>query len=141
MELNKNTMKLLVIIFIIFYTISKFLFILKYIIILLLIIYILAYNGTKDYNQELFDCVDTFDFCEGTNNPRKIIQIGNCFSKIPDTIRKESKNDKILIFRNYARLFFDNVRKLNLTKIKKIFDEIEFNMLYVPKLYKTINCD
>jgi hypothetical protein len=141
MELNKNTLKLLFIIFIIFYVLSKMIYILKYILILLIIIYILAYYGTKDYNKELFECVDTYDLCDDTNNPIKLLGIGVCFNNLPNKIKQESKNSKIIIFKNYARLFFDNIRQLNLEKIKNIFNNIEFSTSYVPQLYKTINCN
>ena len=142
MELNKNTLKLLVIISVIFYILSLSMSILKYIIIIIIILYFVAYRGTKDYNKELFNCTKNYDLCEeGPLEKQNIFNIFICIDNIKQKIKDESKDNTMLLVRNYVRFFFDNIRQLNLEKIKNIFNNIEFSTSYVPQLYKTINCD
>ena len=104
--------------------------------------YILAYYRTKDYNIELFNCVTTYDFCDSEIlTVENTVNILECFPKISQKIKRESENNKILIFRNYLRLFFDNVRHFNFNKIKQIYKDIEFTQSYIPQVYKILNCD
>jgi len=142
MELNKNTLKLLVIISVIFYILSLGMSIFKYIIIIIIILYFVAYRGTKDYNKELFNCTKNYDLCEEEPlEKQNILNIFICIDNIKKKIKDDTQDNTMLLVRNYVRFFFDNIRQLNLEKIKNIFNNIEFSTSYVPQLYKTINCN
>ena len=83
-----------------------------------------------------------YDLCEeGPLEKQNIFNIFICIDNIKQKIKDESKDNTMLLVRNYVRFFFDNIRQLNLEKIKNIFNNIEFSTSYVPQLYKTINCD
>jgi len=141
--MNKNTLKLLFIIFVIYYIISYSVKILIYIGITLLILNYIVYQGTNDYNKELFSCInENYDLCE-TDNISDIMLLGSatCLNKTKEKIKTDSNNDTMLIYKNYIRLIFDNIKLLNLDKIKNIYNNADLSKEDIANIYKIINCN